>query len=126
MAFSLNILTRLLAAIREETSQLLPPITGYEKEPLLPLKEACRPLKRILTKELKTYITIALINVERPRDGLTQDEAAALYLYSMQWPTAEDSLYFVLNDTLRAADREELVPWHRYLKLLLTAFHKLP
>ena len=126
MAFALSILTRLMSSIREETNQLLPPISGYESEPLLPLKEACKPLKKILGKELKTCITVALLNASKPRDGLTQDEAASLHLYSMEWAVREDSLYYVLNDALRQADREQLIPWHRYLKLLLTAFFKLP
>ena len=36
------------------------------------------------------------------------------------------SLYHLLNQSLRAENRGELIPWFSYLKLLLTAFYKLP
>jgi hypothetical protein len=36
------------------------------------------------------------------------------------------SLYVLLNRSLRAAIRDDLKPWFLYLKLFLTALHKLP
>ncbi|CAF3414477.1 unnamed protein product, partial [Rotaria sp. Silwood2] len=36
------------------------------------------------------------------------------------------SLYLLLNRSLRAAIRDDLKPWFLYLKLFLTALHKLP
>ncbi|CAF1222539.1 unnamed protein product [Rotaria sordida] len=61
-----------------------------------------------------------------PKDGLTQDESASIYLYAMEWNETENSLYAILNRTLCLADRTQLRPWFRYLKLFLTALFKLP
>jgi hypothetical protein len=36
------------------------------------------------------------------------------------------SLYHLLNQSLRAENRDELIPWFLFLKLFLTALHKLP
>lgn len=56
--------------------------------------------------------------------GLTHEEAAAIYLYSME--TGLRSLYRVLNAVLRKNNAQELKPWFLYLKLLHTALNKLP
>ncbi|CAF1554277.1 unnamed protein product, partial [Rotaria sp. Silwood1] len=63
---------------------------------------------------------IAKRNSKNPQDGLSQDESAAIYLYSME------SLYCELNRALRDKHRERLVPFFPYLKLFLTALWKLP
>jgi hypothetical protein len=44
----------------------------------------------------------------------------------MEWPENEQSLYRILNSTLRAEKRSLLKPWFLYLKLVLTALNKLP
>lgn len=54
-------------------------------------------------------------------DGLTRDEAASINIY-----TQESPVYKVLNKLLFTGDRDSLKPWFPYLKLLLTALHKLP
>ncbi|CAF5170163.1 unnamed protein product, partial [Rotaria magnacalcarata] len=36
------------------------------------------------------------------------------------------SLYILLNESLRAENREQLKPWFSFLKLFLTALYKLP
>ena len=53
--------------------------------------------------------------------SLTLDEAGALSLYTMQC-----DLYPTLNRLLRARDRQQLLPFFPYLKLLLLAREKLP
>ncbi|CAF1495748.1 unnamed protein product [Rotaria sordida] len=126
MATSNRINPRLLANIQDESGQMLKPISQYAKEPLVSLEEACRPLKDIIDEELEQNIQIAKINSGSPPDGLTQDESAAIHLYTMEWNVTEKSLYAILNRRLREADRQKLVPWHKYMKLLLTAFFKLP
>jgi hypothetical protein len=126
MATSTNINPRLLASIRDEPQQMLKPISGYELEPLLSLEDACKPLEKILDQELKQNIIIAKMNSKKPQDGLTQDESASIHLYTIEWDIHENSLYMVLNKTLRLADRTKLRPWFRYLKLFLTGFFKLP
>ena len=126
MATSNPINHRLLANFQDEPKQMLLPIKQYAKEPLLPLKEACEPLKDIVDEDLAQNIEIALMNARKDENGLTKEESAALHLYTMEWNVSEQSLYAVLNRTLRVADRKALIPWHKYLKLLLTAFFKLP
>jgi hypothetical protein len=126
MATSTDINLRLLSNIRDEPQQMLKPISGYELEPVLPLEEACKPLEKVLDQELKQNIVIAKMNSKKPENGLTQDESASIHLYTMEWDIHENSLYMVLNKTLRLADRTKLRPWFRYLKLFLTGFFKLP
>ena len=56
-------------------------------------------------------------------DNLTNDESAAVFLYTMEWA---NSVYLLLNKALTNEDRNHLVPWFSYLKLILTALFKLP
>ena len=102
------------------------PILEYAKEPLLPLSKACAPLANLIPN-LMIYVDIALDKTpEYPPDQLTVDESASIRLYSMEWEQANQSLYFVLNQTLKSNDRQLLKPFHKYLKLFLTALVKLP
>ncbi|CAF5079429.1 unnamed protein product, partial [Rotaria sp. Silwood1] len=107
-------------------SKTLGPIIGYAQEPLLPLADACTPLIPIIFNILH-YVSIALKHTpDNPSDGLTSDESASIYLYTIEWDEGHRSLYFILNETLRTADRKQLKPWFKYLKLLLTALVKIP
>jgi hypothetical protein len=104
----------------------LEPIIGYANEPLLPLAEACAPLIDIIC-DLSTHIRLAIDGTpENPSDGLTFDESAAIRLYTMEWDEPHASLYSRLNSTLKKSNRENLRPYFKYLKLLLTALVKLP
>jgi hypothetical protein len=120
---------RYLLGIFDEPKQLLQPISGYAHEPLLPLEKACEPLLDIVPR-LPPHIWVAKQNSKNPADGLTQDESAAIRLYTMEWddgPNGErGSLYSHLNHTLKEIDRTKLHPWFRYLKLFLTGLAKLP
>lgn len=126
MTNPIDVNPRLKADIHNEPKQMLQPISGYEKEPLLSLEEACKPLENIMDEELTQNIMIAMMNSEEPEDGLTPNESASIHLYTMEWRIHENSLYVVLNNALRLADRRKLLPWFKYLKLFLTAFFKLP
>ncbi|CAF2855547.1 unnamed protein product [Rotaria sp. Silwood2] len=102
------------------------PIIGYADEPLLPLVEACAPLTDII-ENLLFYVELALNETsEQPPDHLTIDESAAIRLYTIEWEGSRNSLYSKLNRALKSVDRENLRPYFRYLKLLLTALVKLP
>ncbi|CAF0924343.1 unnamed protein product [Adineta steineri] len=112
--------------IANEPLEMLMPIRGYEKMPIVSLEEAVTPLISILP-EIQTYIDTAKQRCESvPPDGLTQDESASIILYTMDWEPHEECLYFVLNATLRNKDRGELKPWFSYLRLILSALEKLP
>jgi hypothetical protein len=47
-------------------------------------------------------------------------------LYSLEWLPREESFYYILNNLLRAADRDKLKPWFLYLKLLIYSLSRLP
>ncbi|CAF2383766.1 unnamed protein product [Rotaria sp. Silwood2] len=63
---------------------------------------------------------------KEPPDGLTTDESAAIRLYTIEWEGPHQSLYFMLNHTLKNSDREHLRPYFKYMKLFLTGLVKLP
>jgi hypothetical protein len=126
MSFPFEVNHRLLVDIRHELTQELQPNRDYEKEPLVTLEEACQPLENILGTDLKPYITVAKLNSTQPKHGLTQDESASIYLYTMEWTETEKSLYTILNQALCSADRSELQPWLKYLRLFFNALTKLP
>lgn len=105
---------------------MLAPIISYRYVTVTSLEDACEPIKHLLDNTLQRNITIAKMNSTQPEDQLTQDESAAIHLYTMEWDVHENSLYMLLNQTLRLADRRKLQPWFKYLKLLLTAYFKLP
>ena len=126
MAMSNNINQRYISSVRDEPKKMLLPISGYEQEIVKSLDDACEPIKHLFDDQLKDYITIAKMNSISPNDGLTSDESASIHLYTVEWNVHENSLYMLLNNTLRVADRNKLRPWFKYLKLVLTAYHKLP
>ncbi|CAF1294539.1 unnamed protein product [Didymodactylos carnosus] len=74
------------------------------------------------TKEENVWI--AKQNCQNPQDGLSQNESASIHLYTMQF-TLGESLYVVLNRTLRAENRDDLKPWFKFLKLFMTALFKM-
>lgn len=104
-------------------SKVRTPISGYEKEPLVSLEEAIKPLREKIP-DVDRYVHSAKSNCKEPKDGLTQDESAAIMLYTMEWE--ESSLYRTINQALRTEDRRLIKPWFSYLKLVLTALRKLP
>ncbi|CAF0784727.1 unnamed protein product [Adineta steineri] len=115
-----------ISDIVNEPQEMLMPIRGYEKMPIVSLEEAVIPLISILP-EIQDYAYVAKQRCKSvPPDGLTQDESASIMLYSMEWEPHEECLYFALNATLRTEDRRKLKPWFLYLKLILTALEKLP
>jgi hypothetical protein len=102
----------------------LPPICGYWSEKLVPLEEALKPIAPRI-EQLHRSIRAAKKYCRVPSEhGLTHDESAALYLYTMEG--GENSFYRVLNQALRSEDRPALKPWFPYLKLFDTAITKLP
>ena len=102
------------------------PIIGYAAEPLLPLVKACAPLSDII-HNLTFYVELAMKQTpEQPPDELTIDESAAIRLYTIEWEKPHRSLYSMLNHALKSENREDLRPYFKYLKLLLTALVKIP
>ncbi|CAF1106788.1 unnamed protein product [Rotaria sordida] len=108
----------------EPVSHLLSPIKGYEKKPLVTLAEAIAPVSGYFD-EIEDNVLVALHNCQKPADDLTQQESASIHLYTMEF-VGGPSLYFLLNKSLRAENRKDLIQWFSYLKLFLTALYKLP
>jgi hypothetical protein len=119
-----NVASRFLDAA-EEPSKTLTPIDGYEKKPLVSLDEAVTQIVPPL-HNLSSMVWAANRNSRNPSDGLTSDESASIHLYTMDWPEAHQSVYTLLNKKLRSEQRNDLKSWRHYLKLFLTALHKLP
>jgi len=99
------------------------------KTPLLSLSETGKPLKSVF-EDIDYYIGKSYETAEKKlkednKSGLTKEEIAAVNLYTRHWEKDLDSLYAVLNRRLRAEDKEGLVPFIPYLKLLLTGLNKL-
>ncbi|CAF1040560.1 unnamed protein product [Rotaria sordida] len=116
-----NTLTR-LTDVQLEPGKFLSPIEGHEKVQLVSLEQAIQPLLSIVP-DIDRRAFIALQRCQNPADNLTTDESAAIFLYTMEWPNC---VYLRLNETLTKEDRNQLLPWFSYLKLLLTALFKLP
>ena len=115
-----------ISDINKEPLEINLPIRGYEKMELVLLEEAVAPLTTILP-EIHDYIYVAKLRCKSvPADGLTRDQSASILLYSMEWEPHEECLYFAINATLRAEDRQKLKPWFSYLKLFLTVLSRLP
>ncbi|CAF1425202.1 unnamed protein product, partial [Rotaria sp. Silwood1] len=111
--------------VAAEKHDILLPIEGHEKMPLVTLEEAVVPLISILP-DIRRKVHTAKLKCKNPADGLTSDQSAAIMLYTMEWEPQNECLYFVLNEHLRAADRKKLKPWFLYLKLILTGLSRLP
>jgi hypothetical protein len=104
----------------------LTPITGYMEMPIVALEKAVEPLISLVS-DVVNHANIAKLRcIKPPPEGLTVDESAAIMLYTMNWKPREECLHVVLNAVMRNEDRSKLVPWHSYLKLLLTALGRLP
>jgi len=109
-----------------EPRRMLMPIQGYEKKPLVTLEEAIEPITQYVP-DVERMAHVAKMNCsDPPADNLSLDESASIMLYSMEWEPQEECLYHVLNGTLRSENRKILTPWFLFLKLILTAFARLP
>jgi hypothetical protein len=108
-----------------EPRRMLQPIEGYQNMPLLSLKEAVEFVV-FCCPDIRRRVYIAMSNCENPANCLNQDESASIFLYTMEWRPKEQCLYYVLNETLRTENRQKLIPWFPYLKLILSALYKLP
>jgi DNA integrity scanning protein DisA with diadenylate cyclase activity len=84
MATSMDINRRLIESVRDEPKKLLLPISGYEKETVKSLEDACESIKDLFDQKLKQHVTIAKINSKEPEGGLSPDEAASIQLYTME------------------------------------------
>ncbi|CAF1156957.1 unnamed protein product [Adineta steineri] len=112
--------------VGKEPRKLRQPIEGYRSLPLTTLEEAIEPIVTPCP-DVQRRAYIAKGNCDSYKDGLTEDESAAIYLYTTEWLPVNQCLYAALNSVLRSKNRDKLIqPWLSYIKLLLTALFKLP
>ncbi|CAF2408599.1 unnamed protein product [Rotaria sp. Silwood2] len=105
----------------------LTPIEGFAKKPLVPLEEAVEPIIPIIPDiQMKVDKIKKQAAAMYHDNNLSIDESAAITLYTMEWDPYTNSLYYILNSTLRDEDRTSLKPWFLYLKLIITALSRLP
>ena len=113
--------------ILNEHHRMLIPVEGYEDMPLVPLEDAVQPLLDLFDRDsLMGKVWAVKKRCRNPADGLSQDESASIMLYTCNWTPAEDSLFFILNESLRSENRGMLKRWFSYLRLLLGALSRLP
>lgn len=98
----------------------------YLRAPTTSIEEALKPVSSHLNN-LEVYVSTAKIKFKNKNvSNLTQDEAAAIYLYTIQWPVGHQSLYVIFNQDLRTKNPSRIEKWQLYLKLLMSALNKLP
>jgi hypothetical protein len=108
-----------------EPRRMLPPIQGYEKCPLASIEDAIQPLIS-LVPEIERMVWTAKQSSKLSKDCLSDDEQAAVLLYTMEWEPEDQSFHFILNTKLQTAVRTTLKPWYLYLRLIMNALAKLP
>jgi hypothetical protein len=112
--------------VSTEPDKILPPLPhSSESESIPTLLDAIKPSEH-LVENLRKKAEEALSICKNPKDKLSRDQSAALYLYSMQWPKGKHSFYDMFNRALRNEDRTKLIPYHNYFKLFMSALNKLP
>ena len=110
--------------VNEEPDELILPLstTVTGSKGILVLKECMKPVEKLnLVEDLSNKVAYSLKKCVHPQDGLTQDQSAALYLYSLP-----GSFYDMFNGALRDVDRTKAMPFHDYYRLFMSALSKLP
>ena len=110
----------------EEPRRLLPPIQGFEKMDLVPLEVAVALLAQHIPNITEAAKTAKEHCKLLPANELTIDESASIFLYTMELKQKGQSLYTILNKTLRDENRDRLKHWFPYLKLIISSLLKIP
>ncbi|MFJ5073640.1 ADP-ribosyltransferase domain-containing protein [Streptomyces sp. NPDC088553] len=119
-----------LTSVKDE-GLVLPAVTGVFDTPLMDFRKAVEPVSRVLAR-LDRHIERSSAFGESKAaeagpgqsafgEGLSADAISALHLY-----TCESAFYREINAVLRSPDRERLVPYLPYLRLLFSAVKSLP
>ncbi|WP_405692804.1 ADP-ribosyltransferase domain-containing protein [Streptomyces sp. NBC_01185] len=112
-----------LASVKDE-GLVLPAITGVFDTPLLDFREAVGPVASLLAgidRHVLRSHEFGKRRVEETAGELSADAIAALHLY-----TCESAFYREINAVLRSPDRDRVVPYLPYLRLLFSAVSRLP
>ncbi|MCX4986496.1 ADP-ribosyltransferase domain-containing protein [Streptomyces sp. NBC_00572] len=109
-----------LTSVKDE-GLVLPAVTGVFDTPLMDFRKAVEPVSQVLTRLDRHIERSSRFGEEASGDGLSADAISALHLY-----TCESAFYREINAVLRSPDRERLVPYLPYLRLLFSAMEALP
>ncbi|MFE2723427.1 ADP-ribosyltransferase domain-containing protein [Kitasatospora sp. NPDC059327] len=112
-----------LASVKDE-GLVLPAITGVFDTPLMEFRDAVAPVAGLLSgldRHVERSHAFGRRRAEEAADGLSAEAIAALYLY-----TCESAFYREINAILRSPDRDRIVPYLPYLRLLFSAVSQLP
>ncbi|CAF0776138.1 unnamed protein product [Rotaria sp. Silwood1] len=113
--------------LQNEPLHVMLPIEGYQDISLVSLDAAIEPVIHLFDQDsLLARLWVVKERCKKPADGLSPDESGSIMLYTFEWFPVNESLYFILNKTLRMEDRELLRPWFPYLRLFIGALIKLP
>ncbi|CAF2670496.1 unnamed protein product [Rotaria sp. Silwood2] len=108
----------------EYHSKLFPSVSDYITYELLTLEQCLEPIAARIDR-LDQIILLAKDKCHFPCEhGLTQDESAAIFLYTIEWNSS--TLYQMINRDLRLEEQSVSKSWLPYLKLFYTALNKLP
>ncbi|CAF1685904.1 unnamed protein product, partial [Adineta ricciae] len=98
-------------------------IEGFEDEPDVTFEESLQPIIQANSK-LPNYIDEAKAKCNKSsQHGLTVDESAAIYIYSMK---VEDGVFQLLYKDWSLNDQFVMKKWLKFLKLFKNALDKLP
>lgn len=119
-----------LTSVKDE-GLVLPAVTGVFDTPLMDFRKAVEPVSRVLARLDRhierssafgeSKIAEGVLGDSAYGEGLSADAISALHLY-----TCESAFYREINAVLRSPDRERLVPYLPYLRLLFSAMESLP
>ncbi|MFD9246496.1 ADP-ribosyltransferase domain-containing protein [Streptomyces sp. NPDC059556] len=119
-----------LTSVKDE-GLVLPAVTGVFDTPLMDFRKAVEPVSQVLARLDRhierssvfgeSKIAEGALGDSASGEGLSADAISALHLY-----TCESAFYREINAVLRSPDRQRLVPYLPYLRLLFSAMESLP
>ena len=112
--------------LADESPSKKQPIQTFQKANVISLEDAMQPIRPFLPHVNSLIQEARGAARTKTSNILTEDEMAAIFLYTAQWDTQEGSVYYQLNRALRATDKNMIKPWCPYLSLLLGALAELP
>ncbi|WP_432096961.1 ADP-ribosyltransferase domain-containing protein [Streptomyces sp. bgisy100] len=112
-----------LASVKDE-GLALPAITGVFDTPLMDFRNAVAPVVALmpnLDRHVGESYEFGKRRADEAAGSLSADAIAALYLY-----TCPSAFYRKINAVLRDPDRDHVLPYLPYLRLLFSAVRELP
>jgi len=100
------------------------PFDEYERQPLVSFDKSIESLVSIVP-EIRQMVDSVKEKFSQSHCSLSFDESASIILYALKWKTSQTTFEYLLNQTLRKQDPQELIFWLPYLRLFIQALSKL-